>query len=352
MIVITCLHLLSVTAVLASECDALLIPDISFTKVDISTDLSYLSVISSSNFESHKKKAKAGLSLPIAEGLLEASANYKEFAERRRSEYAKHKWNYSHQDLSIYYKSRLPDHLAKRFNECKNMRGIQILVVRADSEYVEVKVGWVPFPKGPTSVEFNEPFVSGGRIVGNIPSSLAYSEERTLNFARIAGKTFRFNANAGGSTASIIVPRFITASPIKKLTLGSCRGQGGANGVQLWGPPGKPCGGMKKPNGKHTWGSYGDQLTISTEVICDCVARGDGNGIKIWGPKGKNCGGMSDPAWGQYGNVPNLNMRCFAVGDIKIGHCVALGGWNGIKMWGPVGELCGGMADKRWKPYK
>jgi hypothetical protein len=59
-------------------------------------------------------------------------------------------------------------------------------------------------------VPFKNPFVDGGQPVGTFPTKIAYGEEHTLNFKRKAGKAFRFNANVGGTTASVFVPPYIS----------------------------------------------------------------------------------------------------------------------------------------------
>jgi hypothetical protein len=76
--------------------------------------------------------------------------------------------------------------------------------------------------------------------------------------------------------------------------------------------------------------------------LCSCTGRGGVNGVTLWGPKGEPCGGMkndNDLPWGTYAN------SCVAVQ--KIGKCAGEGGVKDLELWGPPGNVCGGLWENK-----
>jgi len=72
--------------------------------------------------------------------------------------------------------------------------------------------------------------------------------------------------------------------------------------------------------------------------ICSCTGRGGVNGVTLWGPKGEACGGMqgnNELPWGTYSS------SCRPMK--QIGKCAGQGGVKDLELWGPKGEVCGGL---------
>lgn len=82
----------------------------------------------------------------------------------------------------------------------------------------------------------------------------------------------------------------------------------------------------------------------SKTEICSCTGRGGVDGVTLWGPKGEACGGMitgDTKPWGTYSS------SCRA--PQQIGKCAGEGGVKGLELWGPPGEVCGGLWENKAK---
>lgn len=82
----------------------------------------------------------------------------------------------------------------------------------------------------------------------------------------------------------------------------------------------------------------------SEKEICSCTGRGGVEGVTLWGPKGEPCGGMitgDTKPWGTY------SAAC--VPAKEIGKCSGEGGVKGLELWGPPGQPCGGLWENKPK---
>lgn len=78
-----------------------------------------------------------------------------------------------------------------------------------------------------------------------------------------------------------------------------------------------------------------------TLLIGSCVGRGGQEGVRLWGPTGELCNGIVE--WGRY----DAQIRSVRT----LGSCVGGGGFQGVRLYGPVGEPCGGMENNAWGAY-
>jgi hypothetical protein len=95
------------------------------------------------------------------------------------------------------------------------------------------------------------------------------------------------------------------------------------------------------------WQGYHDELLIPVIAqipakpaleICSCRLP---NGITMWGPKGEFCGGQGDGAYGTYSTDCRVN--------VEICNCIGKGGMGDIGAWGPKGAMC--LADEYHSTY-
>jgi len=190
------------------SCENLLIPDVSFVHKDVATSLSYLATINKTNFESHKTKADADGSIPIADLILKASANYDEFDSKRNEVFQQYKFEYSFSDLSSFYESRLSKDAFNAYLACINRYGFVARVEKADAENVTVLIRWNPPPHAPDKVAIIDVNILGGTLLNKMPKNMTHAEEYLLNFSRNPSVRFLFTANVGGTASQVFVPAY------------------------------------------------------------------------------------------------------------------------------------------------
>jgi hypothetical protein len=192
-----------------ADCEKLLIPDQSFTKKDISIELSYLSRINQSNFEQHKMNANSSVTMPMAEALLKGSGSFEEFSQKREQKLQEYQFSYSFQDLSTYYVQTLPQERAALYMQCATPHGLRASISFVDASQIGVVIEWYPaagqadiLPLGP-----NDWVLRGGRLAGQLPKSFPRNVPRIVTFNRIPGEDFRFTANGSLGALTIFVPK-------------------------------------------------------------------------------------------------------------------------------------------------
>lgn len=201
--------------VLADDCDGLLAPDITEIKKDVATALSYLSIINKENFDQQKKAFGAGATIPIAEALVKASANYDDFKVRRDKLYSEYKFDYDFKDLSQYYIRALPPSRSKDYLNCRQLQsGFQVEIVTTTADKVALRVTW----KAPSHREMRVPFtlrkaVFGGSLLSEMPRELLHNAPRNLFFKRAPNEDFFFAPNVGASSQPVFIPKYIPPQP-------------------------------------------------------------------------------------------------------------------------------------------
>lgn len=78
--------------------------------------------------------------------------------------------------------------------------------------------------------------------------------------------------------------------------------------------------------------------------VASSIGRGGAEGVRFWGPEGEVCHGLPNAPWGHYDAQPRAVSQ--------LGRCVGHGGMAGSVLWGPVGEPCGGMRNNAWGVYE
>jgi hypothetical protein len=195
------------------DCNALLVPDVDFTQMDLTTRLSYLAIITKDNFEAHKTSASA--SAYSIYGLF--SGNFDNFNTKRESLYQQYGLTDYKKDLSSYYTSRLPIERAKLYAEnCLHRHGFFAHVERADEEEVLLRVEWDKGAHDPNEVPLEFSFLKGGKPVSSdLPKKLVHAQPKDIAFERKPGSDFHFVANVDGAEPqSVFIPRFIKEKPL------------------------------------------------------------------------------------------------------------------------------------------
>ncbi|MBS0156599.1 MAG: hypothetical protein JSS38_18600 [Nitrospira sp.] len=193
----------------SADCEKLLIPDQSFTKKDISIELSYLSRISQSNFEQHKMNGNFSGSMPMAEALLKGSASFEEFSQKREEKLQEYQFNYSYKDLSTYYVQTLPQERAALYLQCVNPYGLRASISFVDTSQIGVFIEWHPAAGQVNAISLspNQVTLKGGTVAGKLPKSFPRNVPRIVTFNRTPGEDFRFTANPSLDALTIFVPK-------------------------------------------------------------------------------------------------------------------------------------------------
>ena len=239
--------------------------------------------------------------------------------------------------MRSFYTKTLDEGLAAAYNNCMSRHGLKSRIIRANKSNVTVELEWTAFPGKVEPVLLSFQPIIGATAAAELPQSLNVNSTVQISFNRIDDADFELIANTGDTGSSVFAPRFITKVIIPEITLGACRGQGGVEGVQAWGPVGEPCWGIS------AWGKYGDDETKTFQEIAYCSGKKGVEELHFWGPKGEDCAGMSGK-WGPY----NADSR--GVGGLTLGICTGDGGVYGLTSYGPLGTNCYGRAG--WGPYK
>ena len=318
-----------------SYCEALLQPSVASSFSNLSTDLALLSIVNANNFEEYKRNSSSAGSF---EDMFSASSDYSSFSQRRQELFKLYNFNYSTSQLRSFYTKTLDEGLAAAYNNCMSRHGLKSRIIRAGNDNVTVELEWTAFPGKiePVSLSF-QPII-GAIAASTLPDTLNVNSTVQISFNRIEDKDFELIANAGDTSTSVFAPRFINEVIIPEMTLGACRGHGGVEGVQSWGPVGEPCWGIKE------WGKYGDDEVRTFTELAYCLGKGNVvDNMHLWGPKGEDCAGMGG-AWGHY-NIDSKTIDSFTLGS-----CIGSGGVSGLKTYAPVGKACYGI--RTWTPYQ
>lgn len=89
-------------------------------------------------------------------------------------------------------------------------------------------------------------------------------------------------------------------------------------------------------------GTYSIREARAVE-ICACNGHGGVEGVSLWGPKDEFCGGIA--GWGKYQNCREVDQIAACVGKSGPPSDV-----EGVVFWGPKGEPCAGKAN--WGVYE
>lgn len=159
------LSLLAGRPVVAAECDGVLIPTVEIAKSDRTTELTYLIVIDKSEYEKLKSGGSAGLSIPIVEVIVKASANWSDFQERRSRYLEAQQFRYSESDSRSYLKTYLPDNVVSAWAKCMtDNAGVAVYARSVTPTTFALRLEWDP-PGGVASAGA-EVGVGGGTIDG------------------------------------------------------------------------------------------------------------------------------------------------------------------------------------------
>ncbi|HEX6832138.1 MAG TPA: phycobilisome rod-core linker polypeptide, partial [Rudaea sp.] len=217
---------LAAPALLAADCQRLLMPDLSFAHVEPVFDLSYLATIDAANFGAHRANAQVergpaehpesfradepvGLGLPISKEILRSSPTFEEFAAQRAAKYKELHFNYPLPDLATFFERSLPAGTLERYETCTHASGAIVRIQRADEDFVQVMLGW----KGDAAdaIAITKPAVTGATLRGSVVPSIKGKQATKLVFVRDLDKDFRLTTTVGGKPVSIFVPRAIGA---------------------------------------------------------------------------------------------------------------------------------------------
>lgn len=215
--------------------------------------------------------------------------------------------------------------------------GPRVLVYDATETGATVSVTWFSSPGAPTKTS-GTVALDGGQLSSDFPHTWETGQKITRTISRNKGTDLRVVVNIGGSSDDEFVSQLPPPAPIPiGLQIGSCIGNGGVQGVRLWGPPSEYC------NGIRDWGYYDARVQRVTQ-LGSCLGHGGEEGVRLYGPIGQDCGGIA--SWGQYTNAIEISSigisSCRGHGNILEGH----------DLWGPTGALCGGMTDTHWGKYQ
>jgi hypothetical protein len=101
------------------ECDQVLIPTKEVAQSDRTLVLSYLKLIDKKTFENIKSGASAGLSIPIVDSLVKASADWSDFQQRRSSFLSLEQFTSQESDSRSNLKTYLPEYVVDNWVKCK-----------------------------------------------------------------------------------------------------------------------------------------------------------------------------------------------------------------------------------------
>ncbi|MEN8639209.1 hypothetical protein [Pseudomonas sichuanensis] len=241
---------------------------------------------------------------------------------------------------------KLSESAVEAYKACRSTlptSGVRVIVFDASEGTATVSVTWLSPPGAPTGVKGDVALV-GGKLNEMFPTYWNTGEKVTRIITRQKDKDLIVVANIGGFSAAQLVSQMPPPQPLEPLepkkpagiAIGSCKGEGGVKGVRMWGPPSEYC------NDIHAWGRYDAQTQVVTE-IGSCLGQGGVQGVRLYGPIDADCGGIA--AWGKYTNP--VIVTSTGISSCK-GHGAILEAQN---LWGPTGELCGGMTDPLWGKY-
>ena len=211
------LGLLSLSAAAnASDCERLLVPDVTLPSLDTTTDLAYLATITPGNYAAHRsnalpKLAHSGIRLPIASQLLLHARDFEDFSAQRAQQYAQHHFDYANADLATYVHSLMPAQRLDSYAACAGASGFTTRIVKVDRDFVEILASWRASEGGPAQVPVSRFATTGAMLLGNPPVMLQ-AQPATLLFGRELDADLHVTAQVAGAAAAAMVPRFIPAA--------------------------------------------------------------------------------------------------------------------------------------------
>jgi len=299
------------------------------TKTKLYSKLAWLNLVTSDNYEQMKKDYKA-----LVPGYFDGS--FSSFSQKRSQFYEEQNYQSETYESTEELTQYLPAEAIKAWRDCQlEKSGLNVWLEDIDKKGAFLKVRWTPNVgiSGPLrNVEIE---LTGAKEIS--PISKIEIGTKTILLQRIANnKAIRGTINANGGSGGnfsrkIYVPtikdQVILPEP-EPITLCSCKGKGGLNGITFWGPKGQSCCGI------NTWGKY-DQKCRKVTKIYRTKGFGGLAPTTLWGPLGEK----PLPNWSAYGgnpvNISAIKIKgyqrlCFGTGKGSL--------LGGLGMWGPAGE--------------
>lgn len=318
-------------------CNAGLAPRTSQSASSSKLSLAFLQQIDEKQYEQLKRDGSAGADIM---GLISGTANYSEFNVKRREHLSSTNFSLnSEQSQSLLLSSVDTGAWAICKKECiKNQQGFACDVGAFVARTISISCMWRP--EDATAARKIEAIVNGTREPGS--RTIKPHTPTDWQFPRDPEQDLLITMKLeGGSSQTLRIaatPKDVPEPP-RPVSMGSCLGRGGVDGVQFWGPEGQHCNGIPE------WGAY--QRTSSDPSptrLCSCTGKGGVDGVRLWGPEGKTCANI--PAWGKY------DQQCVSATSATICNCFGHGNiLDRHLIWGPQGKDCGGMTDPRWGTY-
>ena len=314
--------------------DALLTPTVFSKHKSSHLEYAWLSLVTKENYEETKKKAKGKVP-----GYFDG--DFENFKIKRTNFYTSHDIHLSTAQSEDVVTSYLPKPAYMVWEKCMNAQnGLNAWPVETNKNGATLIIKWNPVPGLEELMDIkikiygirNSSDFAGFTKMGRGEKSFALVRQSPETEIR---GTINATANGGSYQMEFYLAPYDVEIASKKpgISLCSCKGHGGVEGVKFWGLKGEIC------NGIAAWGHYEDECRV-VEKIGHCKGHGGVEGVTSWGPYGEPCYGMP---WGTYGGtgVDVSPMRK----EVKV--CKGKGEGNilgGMDLWGPSTEQVGGFA--------